>query len=87
MVPVYMKLRTQNEEISPEQLARLKKDHLLTRYSLEELKTEFEGITGENLTDILLVGVILFIIFIYCGRHSQSLNSDHVVILVILKVR
>ena len=62
MVPVYMKLRTQNEEISPEQLARLKKDHLLTRYSLEELKTEFEGITGENLTDILLVGVILFII-------------------------
>lgn len=39
------------------ELARLKKEHPLTRYSLEELETEFKSLTGEEAKEMLrLVG-------------------------------
>ncbi|XP_061193478.1 uncharacterized protein LOC133201701 [Saccostrea echinata] len=39
------------------ELARLKKEHPLTRYSLEELENEFKSLTGEEAKEVLsLVG-------------------------------
>ena len=35
------------------QLARLKKDHPLEHYSVEELMAEFRKLTGDSLTDVL----------------------------------
>lgn len=51
-------LRLKDVEIQDErEFARLKKEHPLTRYSVEELENEFKNLTGEEAKEILsLVG-------------------------------
>lgn len=66
LVPVILKVRTQLVNVMPpENMAKLKKDHLLSLYSLDELKVEFEGLTGENMTDVLVVSNLNHLL-LYC---------------------
>ena len=53
LIPVILKVKATTD--APEEFARLKKDHPLTDYTLEELRTHLEGLTGETMADILLV--------------------------------
>uniref|UniRef100_K1Q110 Uncharacterized protein n=1 Tax=Magallana gigas TaxID=29159 RepID=K1Q110_MAGGI len=55
LVPVILKFKAQVERIEECDLNRLKKGHALTRYNLDELRAEFEGLTGESSRDILLL--------------------------------
>ena len=55
LVPVILKVKTCIGTDVPEDFARLKKDHPLADYSLEELRTHFEGLTNETMADILMV--------------------------------
>nr|XP_034302745.1 uncharacterized protein LOC109620194 [Crassostrea gigas] len=56
LVPVILKFKAQVERIEECDLNRLKKKgHALTRYNLDELRAEFEGLTGESSRDILLL--------------------------------
>jgi hypothetical protein len=51
-------LRLKDVEVQDErEFARLKKEHPLTRYSLDELEMEFKSLTGEEAKEVLgLVG-------------------------------
>ncbi|XP_061183838.1 uncharacterized protein LOC133192023 [Saccostrea echinata] len=55
LVPVILKFKAQEDRIEECDLNRLKKGHSLTRYNQDELRSEFEGLTGENPRDILLL--------------------------------
>ena len=42
-------MKALTEDIPTKSLGRLKKDHQLTQYSMDELVAAFEGLTGESL--------------------------------------
>ena len=48
-------VRMKSNEGEPRNFARLKKDHPLEKYTLEELLDEYEGLTGEDIGDIILL--------------------------------
>ena len=54
LFPVILKVKANID--APEEFARLKRDHPLMDYTLEELRTHLEGLTGETMADILTVG-------------------------------
>ena len=53
LIPVILRVKEFEDELQGERMARLKKDHCLTQYSMEELGIQFAGLTGETLGDIL----------------------------------
>lgn len=53
LLPLALRLK----DVDEREFARLKKEHPLTRYSVEELENEFKNLTGEKAKEILsLVG-------------------------------
>ena len=56
MIPVIMQVKSQDEPLAVERLTRLKKDHALDQYSLDDLTQQIYGLIGETLCDILMVG-------------------------------
>lgn len=57
IIPVILRVKGFEDELQGERMARLKKDHCLTQYSMEELGIQFAGLTGETLGDILTVRI------------------------------
>ena len=57
LIPVILRVKGFEDELQGERMARLKKDHYRTQYSMEELGTQFAGLTGETLGDILTVRI------------------------------
>jgi hypothetical protein len=55
LVPIVTRTRADEGDLQSGDLARLKKDHPLSTYSLTELITEFEKLTGEKPTDVLML--------------------------------
>jgi hypothetical protein len=51
-----MQVKSQDELLAVERLPKLKKDHALDQYSLDDLPQQIYGLTGETLCDILMVG-------------------------------
>lgn len=51
LVPVILELQTLEDTLGI--LARLKREHPLEKYSSDELGSEFKGLSGENLSDVL----------------------------------
>ncbi|KAJ8300927.1 hypothetical protein KUTeg_022446 [Tegillarca granosa] len=56
LFPVIIKMKAMDEPLDEREMARLKKEHPLTRYTEEDLIGHFEGLTGESVKDVL--GVI-----------------------------
>ena len=50
-----MKVKTQSDTLPVDRMHRLKKDH-----PIEELETEFGGLAGEDLNDVLTVSFFYF---------------------------
>lgn len=48
-------LEVKADQSERDTLARLKKDHPLERYSLEELKSEFNKLTGETIQSLVMI--------------------------------
>ena len=57
LIPVILRVKGFEDELQGERMARLKKDHCLAQYSMEELGIQFAGLTGETLGDILTVRI------------------------------
>ncbi|XP_062580551.1 uncharacterized protein LOC134242478 [Saccostrea cucullata] len=55
LVPVVLKLKASDGNSEDLTLARLKRGYPLEDYSLAELRTEFEKLTGESVKDILML--------------------------------
>ena len=56
LLPMILKFKsTEETDIDVDNFARLKKDHPLVNYSLDELATEFLKLTGEELKDVMLL--------------------------------
>ncbi|XP_048729533.2 uncharacterized protein LOC125646917 [Ostrea edulis] len=72
IMPVMMELKVVP---TPTQFARLKKDHPLERYKLEELQHEFKKLTGEELTNVLALA----------GKPANAENAIHALYLAILQ--
>ena len=47
LIPVILRVNEFEDELQGERMARLKKDHCLTQYSMEELGIQFAGLTGK----------------------------------------
>lgn len=50
-----MELKSNQPGMQIDTFARLKKDHPLEKYSLEELKVEFNRLTGETIQSLLII--------------------------------
>uniref|UniRef100_A0A8W8L9T9 Tyr recombinase domain-containing protein n=1 Tax=Magallana gigas TaxID=29159 RepID=A0A8W8L9T9_MAGGI len=55
LLPVIMELKSNQPGMQIDTFARLKKDHPLEKYSLEELKVEFNRLTGETIQSLLII--------------------------------
>lgn len=55
LLPVIMELKSNQPGMQIDTFARLKKDHPLEKYSLEELKVEFKRLTGETIQSLLII--------------------------------
>ena len=56
LILVILKVKPYKQgDLPAESMAKLKKDHLLSVYSMEGLEKEFSGLTGKNQSDILTV--------------------------------
>ena len=53
MIPIIIEMKGSDDMGGDGQFARLKKDHPLEHYNMEELTSEFKKLTGENVADIL----------------------------------
>ena len=53
LLPMILEFKSFSADIGVADLARLKKDHALENYSLDELATEFKKLTGEELKDVM----------------------------------
>ena len=53
LLPMVLEFKSAESNVAVTDLARLKKDHHLNNYSLEELAMEFRKLTGEALKDVL----------------------------------
>ncbi|CAG2231981.1 unnamed protein product [Mytilus edulis] len=56
LIAIILKVKPHQTQILNESFNKLKKDHSLLDYSFEELETEFNGLTGEVMVDVLAVG-------------------------------
>jgi len=57
LLPMILEFKSSTADIGVADLARLKKDHALENYSLDELATEFKKLTGEleELKDVMIL--------------------------------
>lgn len=55
LFPVIMELKSNQPGMQIDTFERLKKDHPLEKYSLEELKVEFNRLTGETIQSLLII--------------------------------
>ena len=53
MIPIIIEMKGSDDMGGDGQFARLKKDHPLEHYNMEELTSVFKKLTGENVADIL----------------------------------
>ncbi|CAC5386641.1 unnamed protein product [Mytilus coruscus] len=62
---IILKVKAHQTQIPDESFNKLKKDHSLLDYSFEELETEFNGLTGEVMSDVLAL----------CGKEPLIENA------------
>ncbi|XP_052066374.1 uncharacterized protein LOC127706024 [Mytilus californianus] len=65
LIAIILKVEAHQTLILDESFNKLKKDHSLLDYSFEELETEFNGLTGEVMSDVLAL----------CGKEPLIENA------------
>ncbi|CAC5386655.1 unnamed protein product [Mytilus coruscus] len=65
LIAIILKVKAHQTQIPDESFNKLKKDHSLLDYSFEELETEFNGLTGEVMSDVLAL----------CGKEPLIENA------------
>ena len=54
LLPMILDFKSTDDDVLVENMARLKQDHPLNNYSLDELSIEFKKLTAESFKDVLM---------------------------------
>lgn len=55
LLPMILDFKSTDDDVLVENMARLKQDHPLNNYSLDELSIEFKKLTAESFKDVLML--------------------------------